>query len=63
MIDAAELVKIIESSLNVLESNNKLVEILSHHDLFRLLQGNPTSISRAANVYMNQSSDNDINTL
>ena len=33
--------------------NSKLVEILSYHDLFRLLQGNPTSLSRAANIYQN----------
>ena len=33
--------------------NAKVVEILSYHDLFRLLQGNPTSLTRAANVYLN----------
>ena len=30
-----------------------MVQILSYHDLFRLLQGNPTSLSRAANIYQN----------
>lgn len=29
------------------------MDILSYHDLFRLLQGNPTSLNRAANVYLN----------
>ena len=31
----------------------KVVEILSYHHLFKLLQGNPTSLSIAANVYLN----------
>lgn len=51
--EKAELTKVVEKSLNSPDSKSKLVEILSYHDLFRLLQGNPTSVRRAANVYMN----------
>jgi len=45
--------KMVETFLTGKEYNKRLVEILSHHDLFRRLQGNPTSLSRAANVYLN----------
>ena len=46
--------KLVEAALNqVSADNSKVVEILSYHDLFRLLQGNPTSLTRAANVYIN----------
>ena len=44
--------KTIDEHLSGIDYNRKLVDLLSHHDLFRLLQGNPTSISRAANVYL-----------
>ena len=49
----AEIRKLIESHLKTCTENSKLVDILSNHDLFRLLQGNPTSLSRAANIYIN----------
>ena len=49
----SEISKLIDSQLNSTLDNSKLVEILSYHDLFRLLQGNPTSLSRAANIYLN----------
>ena len=48
----AEFKKQIEDILKAEIGTTKLVEILSHHDLFRLLQGNPTSLSRAAYVYI-----------
>ena len=57
----SEIRKLIENQLNICQDNSKLVEILSQHDLFRLLQGNPTSLSRAANIYLNPF--NEINSL
>ena len=48
-----EFKKLIVSHFNMVGDNSKLVDVLSYHDLFRLLQGNPTSLSRAANVYFN----------
>lgn len=45
--------KLLEANLTLGIDNAKVVEILSYHDLFRLLQGNPTSLTRCANVYLN----------
>ena len=55
LIDAefkAEFQKQIDDLFKAEIGTAKLVEIFSHHDLFRLLQGNPTSLSRAAYVYI-----------
>ena len=57
----AEIRKLIENQLQTCSDNSKLVDILSYHELFRLLQGNPTSLSRAANIYVNPF--NDVSTL
>lgn len=51
----------IEAQLSSPALNTKLIDILSYHDLFRLLQGNPTSLSRAANIYINPF--NEVNSL
>ena len=48
----ADFHKQIEDLLKAKIGTEKLVEIFSYHDLFRLLQGNPTSLSRAAYVYV-----------
>ena len=45
--------KLLEASLATGIDNAKVVEILSYHDLFWLLQGNPTSLTRCADVYLN----------
>lgn len=39
------------------DTTARLVEVLSYHHLFRLLQGNPTSLTRAANVFRNPFND------
>ena len=53
----SQITELVEVSLSGMDSKSRRVEILSNHDLFRLLQGNPTSISRAANIYMNKFTD------
>ena len=46
-----------------MDSKTRRVDILSNHDLFRFLQGNPTSISRAAKIYMNSLEKEEVKTL
>lgn len=51
-LDRDEFIKVVENLLSGIDSDSKLVDILSKHDLFTVLQGNPTSLNRAANSYL-----------